>query len=387
MENEIIKKAKELISNIDIHNINENLKKRGVDNYHNDELNIIRQSILNVLNDNLKSRNSQNNKKIDKELIHKIINNFKNKNGDKLNSKSYDIYIKKADRMKIWNNINELIVNQDNKQQINIILDDMKKRNYMTKRKDENKSSFNADFVFYNQIITKDPIKNQLNEYVLHRIVKIIQESKKIKEELQLDKTLYDKLNITYTEFIKFVDEITNKDKIESLDTYGNNTIYKPTIDERILLNLYKYIPVRDNFSKVYLTDKNLNNAVNYINITNKTFHLNNYKKSAMETYGVKVYKIPDYINDMILKKYNDGWRVLMGKNKHTFYNENLSKKISNIFMKYLNKNVSINDIRRAYTTYWAENKSVKQQKELAGRMLHSYKTGRDIYKREQNKE
>jgi len=387
MENEIIKKAKELISNIDIHNINENLKKRGVDNYHNDELNIIRQSILNVLNDNLKSRNSQNNKKIDKELIHKIINNFKNKNGDKLNSKSYDIYIKKADRMKIWNNINELIDNQDNKQQINIILDDMKKRNYMTKRKDENKSSFNADFVFYNQIITKDPIKNQLNEYVLHRIVKIIQESKKIKEELQLDKTLYDKLNITYTEFIKFVDEITNKDKIESLDTYGNNTIYKPTIDERILLNLYKYIPVRDNFSKVYLTDKNLNNDVNYINITNKTFHLNNYKKSAMETYGVKVYKIPDYINDMILKKYNDGWRVLMGKNKNTFYNENLSKKISNIFMKYLNKNVSINDIRRAYTTYWAENKSVKQQKELAGRMLHSYKTGRDIYKREQNKE
>lgn len=387
MENEIIKKAKELISNIDIHNINENLKKRGVDNYHNDELNIIRQSILNVLNDNLKSRNSQNNKKIDKELIHKIINNFKNKNGDKLNSKSYDIYIKKADRMKIWNNINELIDNQDNKQQINIILDDMKKRNYMTKRKDENKSSFNADFVFYNQIITKDPIKNQLNEYVLNRIVKIIQESKKIKEEMQLDKTLYDKLNITYTEFIKFVDEITNKDKIESLDTYGNNTIYKPTIDERILLNLYKYIPVRDNFSKVYLTDKNLNNDVNYINITNKTFHLNNYKKSAMETYGVKVYKIPDYINDMILKKYNDGWRVLMGKNKHTFYNENLSKKISNIFMKYLNKNVSINDIRRAYTTYWAENKSVKQQKELAGRMLHSYKTGRDIYKREQNKE
>ena len=387
MENEIIKKAKELISNIDIHNINENLKKRGVDNYHNDELNIIRQSILNVLNDNLKSRNSQNNKKIDKELIHKIINNFKNKNGDKLNSKSYDIYIKKADRMKIWNNINELIDNQDNKQQINIILDDMKKRNYMTKRKDENKSSFNADFVFYNQIITKDPIKNQLNEYVLNRIVKIIQESKKIKEEMQLDKTLYDKLNITYTEFIKFVDEITNKDKIESLDTYGNNTIYKPTIDERILLNLYKYIPVRDNFSKVYLTDKNLNNAVNYINITNKTFHLNNYKKSAMETYGVKVYKIPDYINDMILKKYNDGWRVLMGKNKNTFYNENLSKKISNIFMKYLNKNVSINDIRRAYTTYWAENKSVKQQKELAGRMLHSYKTGRDIYKREQNKE
>jgi len=387
MENEIIKKAKELISNIDIHNINENLKKRGVDNYHNDELNIIRQSILNVLNDNLKSRNSQNNKKIDKELIHKIINNFKNKNGDKLNSKSYDIYIKKADRMKIWNNINELIDNQDNKQQINIILDDMKKRNYMTKRKDENKSSFNADFVFYNQIITKDPIKNQLNEYVLNRIVKIIQESKKIKEEMQLDKTLYDKLNITYTEFIKFVDEITNKDKIESLDTYGNNTIYKPTIDERILLNLYKYIPVRDNFSKVYLTDKNLNNDVNYINITNKTFHLNNYKKSAMETYGVKVYKIPDYINDMILKKYNDGWRVLMGKNKNTFYNENLSKKISNIFMKYLNKNVSINDIRRAYTTYWAENKSVKQQKELAGRMLHSYKTGRDIYKREQNKE
>ena len=384
MDEKTLKSAISIINNFDINKLVKKLESKGK-NFKPTILNEIRYSMVDILRDELIVEKQK--VIIDKKLIDNIINNFVKKDGERLNSKSYDLYLKKASNMKIWEKINEIVKNKDNKTKINEIIEQIKKRDYMTARKDANKSSFNADFVFYNQILTKDPLKELLNDYVLNRFNQVIKESKKVKDELQLDKTLFEELKITYPEFVKLVDEITALNKVKSVDT-ETQTIHKPTIDERIILNLYKNIPIRDNFSRVKLVNTDLDDEnVNYINITDKTFHLNDYKKSAMDMFGKKVYRLPDYLNELIKSKYNDGWRVLVGKNKTTFYKENLSKYVSRIFLKYLNKNITINDIRRAFVSYWAENKSVKQQKNLADRMLHSYQMSRDTYKREQNKE
>lgn len=384
MDEKTLNNAIGIINNMDINKLVKKLESKGK-TFKPSFLNEIRYSMVDVLRDELIVEKQK--VIIDKKLIDGIINNFVKKDGERLNSKSYDLYLKKAENMKIWTTINELIKNKDNKTKINEIIEKIKKRDYMTARKDANKSSFNADFVFYNQILTKDPLKEQLNDYVLNRFNQVIKESKKVKEELQLNKTLFEELKITYPEFVKLVDDITGLKEVKSVDT-ETQTIHKPTIDERIILNLYKNIPIRDNFSRVKLVDTNLDDEnVNYINITDKTFHLNDYKKSSMDIFGKKIYRIPDYLNELIKSKYNDGWRVLVGKNKTTFYNDNLSKYIRRIFLKYLNKSVSINDIRKAFVSYWAENKSVKQQKLLAERMLHSYETARNIYKREENDE
>ena len=387
MDNKTLKSAISIINSFDINKLVKKLESNGK-YYKPSTLNDIRYSMVDILHNELILEQQQNKLLIDKKLIDNIINNFVKKDGERLNSKSYDLYLKKADNMKIWTKINQLVKNKEDKTKINEIIDQIKKRDYMTARKDANKSSFNADFVFYNQILTKDPLKEQINDYVLNRFNQVIKESKKVKEELQLDKTLFEPLKITYSEFVKLVDEITALNKVKSVDTEGNETTHKPTIDERIILNLYKNIPIRDNFSRVKIVDADLDNDnENYINITDKTFHLNDYKKSSMDIFGKKIYRISDYLNELIKSKYNVGWRVLVGKNKTTFYNDNLSKYIRRIFLKYLNKSVSINDIRKAFVSYWAENKSVKQQRILADRMLHSYETARNIYKREENDE
>lgn len=387
MDDKTLKSAIDIVKNINIDKIVKKLSNGGLI-IPKQTINFIRYSITDILKEELNDIEQQNKVNIDKKLIDDIINSFVKKDGEKLNSKSYDIYLKKASKMKIWTKIDELVKNKDNKTKINEIIEQIKKRDYMTARKDANESSYNADFVFYNQILTKSPIKEQLNDYVLNRFNQVIKESKKVKEELLLNKTLFDELKITYPEFVKLVDNITTLNKVKSVDTEGNETIRKPTIDERIILNLYKNIPIRDNFSRVKLVDKDLDDDDdNYINITDATFHLNDYKTSAMDMFGKKIYRIPNYLNELIKSKYNDGWRVLVGKNKTTFYKENLSKYITRIFLKYLNKSITINDIRRAFVSYWAENKSVKQQRLLAERMLHSYQMSRDVYKREQNKE
>ena len=58
-------------------------------------------------------------------------------------------------------------------------------------------------------------------------------------------------------------------------------------------------------------------------------------------------------------------------------------QKIMNIY--YKEHQISINDIRRATTTYFNESKSVKAQKRMADIMNHSFQTARKSYNREQN--
>jgi len=379
------------LSNINIEDVRKYLLDKGK-SYRPRDLNDIRYAFIDVINKKEKERLNVMKVKITENVIKEIIYSFVKKDGEKLNAKSYDVYEAKAKRMKIWDNIQKLIDNKDDKDKINDILNNIKKRDYMTARKKETKASYFSDMVFYNQLINYNPIKSQLNQYVFNRFNQIIKETEKIRKDETTDKVLFDKLKITYTQFRDIVDNITNKKIIIKKD--GNDDVsinLTPTEDEIILLNLYKNLPIRDNFGECILTNKNMEDeSVNYYNITDATFHLNNYKKSSMSVFGKRVYRIPKYLNDIITDRYNRGYRVLFGKNKTTFYKDTkLSKKFSEIFKKYFNAdvNIGINDIRRAYTTYYNENKSVKQQREMANRMLHSFDTARGIYNREQNKE
>lgn len=379
------------LSNIPIEDVRKALLDKGK-SYRARDLNDIRYAFIDVINKKEKERLETMKVKITEKVIIDIINSFNKKDGEKLNAKSYEVYEAKAKRMKIWDNIQKLIDNKNNNVMINRIIDNIKKRDYMTARKKETKASYNADFVFYNQIINYNPIKSQLNEYVFNRFNQIIKETEKIKNEETTDKVLFDKLKITYTQFRDLVDNITNKKIIIKKD--GNDDVsinLTPTEDEIVLLNLYKNLPIRDNFGEVVLTNENMEDeSVNYYNIKDATFHLNNYKKSSMSVFGKRVYRIPKYLNDIITDRYNRGYRVLFGKDKTTYYKDaKLSKKFSEIFKKYFNAdvNIGINDIRRAYVSYYNENKSVKSQKEMANRMLHSFDTARGIYNREQNKE
>ena len=66
-------------------------------------------------------------------------------------------------------------------------------------------------------------------------------------------------------------------------------------LNDKILLNLYRFYPIRDNYGKVLLTDKDLDDNENFYNVKTKLFHLNNYK--TKDTYGKQKFLIPDFIS------------------------------------------------------------------------------------------
>lgn len=335
---------------------------------------------------NYKKEIVKNKTKITEDVINGIINNFKTKTGDNLNEKSYDVYIKKAKRMQISNTIQDIIDNQDNKDEINKIIGIIKQRKYIKKKKKEdNKASAYADVVFISQIMNYPIIKNQLNQYVQNRFNKLSTELKNIKLDIEQDKSLFDKLKITYQQYQDLVKKINESDTITI-----NDVKYTPTIDHKILLNLYAVYPIRDDWGHVKLVNKDMENEnENYINIENGIFHLNQYKASSMRIFGKKQYRIPPHIMKLIKTKYDNGWRVLFGRTKTEFYKDTrLSKKFQKIMNIYYKEHqISINEIRRATTTYFNENKSVKAQKRMADIMNHSFSTARKSYHREQHDE
>jgi len=288
--------------------------------------------------------------------------------------------------MNISKTIQDIIDKQDNKDEINKIIDIIKQRKYIKiKKKEENKASAYSDVVFFSQIMNYPIIKKQLNEYVMNRFNKLSNELKNIKLDIDQDKTLFDKLPITYQQYQELIKKINESDTITI-----NDVKYTPTIDHKILLNLYAVYPLRDDWGQTKLVDKDMDNEnENYINVENGIFHLNQYKSSSMRIFGKKQYRIPQHIMNLIKTKYDNGWRVLFGRTKTEYYKDSrLSKKFQKIMNIYYKEHqISINDIRRATTTYFNENKSVKAQKRMADIMNHSFQTARKSYNREQNEE
>jgi len=131
--------------------------------------------------------------------------------------------------------------------------------------------------------------------------------------------------------------------------------------------------------------DKDLDNDINFYNVKTKQFHLNKYKGTAMDKHGKKVYRIPQYIADMITKEYNDDSKYLIGKTKtETYPQGSLVKFIFQASKKYYGTRFGINDMRQSIISFYHENKDIKKRKQLAEIMLNSYQEQLKSYKREE---
>lgn len=322
-------------------------------------------------------KNFKEDKKIEKpnlteENIIKVINSMTNKEDKPLSDKSKDIYKRRAKNLNLIKVLQDLIKYKNNKIEVNKILKDIEMQKSKTLRKEYSKFRSLEDFVFLNQMINNIPnMYENINEYVLNRINQYIQELIKLRNDAKDEKTSYDELKIEWAEYLKKVKELTEDPKVP--------------LKIKILFNLYKTYPLRDDYGAVVLTDKDLDDNINFYNVKTKEFHLNNYKGTAKAKYGKRIYKVPEYIHKMIMEEYDNDNKFLIGKTKETKYSGgHLVSLVKDATKKYFGNQFTINDIRRSVVSYYHENKDIKKRKQLADIMLHSYSEAQRSYNREE---
>ena len=336
---------------------------------------VLNKKLLIELIDDIK--NFKENKKVEpvdltEDNVMKVINNMTNKEDKPLSDKSKDIYKRRVKNLNLIQILKDLIKNKNNKDEVNKILKEIESQKTKTLKKDFSKHRSLEDFVLLNQMINNIPnMYENLNDYVIDRINKFIQELIKLRTEAKDDKTSYDELRIDWNDYKNKTKELTDDPDVP--------------LKIKILFNLYKNFPLRDDYGNVLLTDKDLDDDVNFYNVKTKQFHLNKYKGTAMAKHGKKVYRIPQYIADMINKEYNNGNKYLIGRSKTDTYPQgSLVKFIRQASKKYYGNMFGINDIRRSIITFYHENKDIKKRKQLAEIMLNSYEEQLKSYKREE---
>jgi len=336
---------------------------------------ILNKKLLVELIDDIK--NFKENKKVEpvdltEDNVMKVINNMTNKEDKPLSDKSKDIYKRRVKNLNIIQILKDLIKNKNNKDEVNKILKEIESQKTKTLKKDFSKHRSLEDFVFLNQMINNIPnMYENLNDYVIDRINKFIQELIKLRTEAKDDKTSYDELRIDWTDYKNKTKELTDDPDVP--------------LKIKILFNLYKNFPLRDDYGNVLLTDKDLDDDINFYNVKTREFHLNKYKGTAMDKHGKKIYRVPQYIADMITKEYNDDSKYLIGRSKtETYPQGSLVKFIRAASKKYYGSMFGINDIRRSIITFYHDTKNIKKRKQLAEIMLNSYEEQLKSYKREE---
>jgi len=309
---------------------------------------------------------------LSEDNVMKIIDNMTNKEDKKLSDKTKAIYKRKIKNLDLIKVLEDLIKNKNNKNKVNQILKDIELQKTKTLKKEYSKFRSLEDFIFLNQMINNIPnMYENLNEYVLNRINQYIQELIKLRSINKDEKTSYDELKIEWSEYLTRTKELTEDPKVP--------------IKIKILFNLYKIYQLRDDFGSVELTDKDLDDNINFYNINTKQYHLNRYKGTAMAKYGKRIYKIPQYIADMIMEEYDNDNKYLIGKTKETKYSGgHLASFVKDASKKYFGKQFTINDIRRSIVSYYFQNKSIPKRKQLAEIMLNSYNEQLRSYNREE---
>ncbi len=165
---------------------------------------ILNKKLLNELIDDIK--NFKENKKIEpvdlsEENVMKVIDGLTNKDDKPLSQKSIDIYKRRLKNLNLIQILKDLIKNKNNKDEVNKILKEIELQKTKTLKKDFSKHRSLEDFVFLNQMINNIPnMYENLNDYVIDRINKFIQELIKLRTEAKDDKTSYDELRIDWTD-------------------------------------------------------------------------------------------------------------------------------------------------------------------------------------------
>lgn len=314
---------------------------------------------------------------LNNEQVIEEIKKFKNKKTDKpLSKATYNNYIKMFNDMNkaIPNILQQIINNQNDKTKINEIFDKIKNQDWLVEnRKEINQGRSINYLIFLNQLITNLPnLKEQINSAVLDKLNKFIKEMKTKVDDLQDYKTSYEDLKIKWPEFLEKTEELTNK----------SNT----PIRDKILYNLYKNLPLRDDFGNVKFLEEDLkaDEIVNYYNIKTNKLHIRDYKSNAQ--YGNKVYDIPAYLIPLIQKQASKNKYLITRDNGELYKNGKLTDYIRKNSKNYFGKSITIDDIRHSIVAYYDENKSQAKRRQLAQIMLHSLDTANTKYTRRQMK-
>lgn len=160
-----------------------------------------------------------------------------------------------------------------------------------------------------------------------------------------------------------------------------------------ILLELYTKLPplrndyaqmnvlMKSDFNKLKYTERQENNYLVYNNKTFMKMYINNYKtKGSYEEVEIEV---PRDLR-LILKKYINHFKLrnqylLLDYNKTPITRNQITKLLTDVFQRELNKNVSTTLLRKSYVSF-KYNKMTTEQKKDAQTMMHSVEVQNKIY-------
>jgi hypothetical protein len=192
-------------------------------------------------------------------------------------------------------------------------------------------------------------------------------------------------------------EELAKINKIQFDDKSIADNIKKlKDIEERALYAIYMYIPRRLEIGTVHIrfNDKNTTTG-NYL-ILNKNsvpdrFIFNDYKTS--KTYHRQIIDIPEQIqpilHEYVLDKNLQTDEVLFSlERSKKEVDDNFSKRLSRVFSKVYGENITNQDLRTAYATYFttrAKNKTEKNK--VANALSHSFEVNEQYVKTNVKKE
>jgi len=349
---------------------------------------ILSQIIEDVKNEDTINKTKKSSKLVlNDKVIDETIDNLKNvATGEKLSENTIKIYKQQVNQINLLKILLNLIEYKNDKTKINNIIKFIEQQSYKEVRiKFKKQNSVNIFRLIIRMIDNIENLRENLNDYVINRIKKEIIELTRDREEDTDDKKSFDVLKIKWTDYIKQVDKLTESFK-NNFNLTKIDDGFKQ-LQNIIVLNLYKFYTIRDDYGLVKLLNKDLDedSNENYINVETGIFHLNNYKSTALRIFGKKKYKIPQYILDLIKILYNNNYQYLYSISDRLPYKSGgISKQIQRLLSDIFGETITINDLRKSHTTYFSENKSVKQQRQLAEQMLHSYDVSQNYYVRKE---
>lgn len=192
-------------------------------------------------------------------------------------------------------------------------------------------------------------------------------------------------------------EELAKINKIQFDDkSIADNVNKLESLRDQALYATYMYIPRRLEISTVVIrnNDKNTQTKGNYLILKNTVpdrFIFNDYKTSS--SYHRQVVDVPEQIQP-ILHEYiltddlgTDNFLFHLTRDKKEA-DSNFSKTFSSVFTKVYGENVTNQDLRTAYATYWnskAKNKSDKNKVSQA--LSHSFETNEQYVKTNIKKE
>lgn len=231
-------------------------------------------------------------------------------------------------------------------------------------KKYENINTIKSYLIPYTVICSKI---NYYNENEVHK--NLIENIEKINKTYEDDR---DNNSINIEDKNKLIINY-NKEELEKKLKILNN------IEEQLIFALYTIIPPRRlEYSNMIIkeNDINLNNNHNYIIIENNNpikFIFNNYKTNKV--FGQQIYNIDDNIKKIITE-----YIIVNKKNNNdllfNYKSNNFGKKITNIFKKIYNENITVRWLRISYVSYVRkENLTNNELKIISEKMAHSLET------------